>query len=74
MSDYTQDEYEKELQIWQNIRWLLSYTEDELGPPKCLIPLMAVVQENKQVVWSVLNYGKLNGFVDTFIANVEVCA
>ena len=45
--------------------------EEELGPPKGLIPLMMVMQ--KQKVHLVLDYQELNGFVDTFTANAEVC-
>ena len=52
----------------------MPYSEEELGPPKCLIPLMVVVQEQKQKVRPVLDYRELNGFVDAFIANAEVCA
>ena len=35
---------------------------------------MAVVQEQKQKVRLVLDCRKLNGFVDAFTANAEVCA
>ena len=56
---------------WQRNGWLLPYSEEELGLPKGLIPLMAVVQ--KQKVRPVLDYWELNGFVDAFTANAEVC-
>ena len=46
--------------------------EEELSPPKGLIPLMAVLQEQK--VRPVPDYRVLNGFVDAFTANAEVCA
>ena len=49
----------------------MPYSEDKLGPPKGLIPLMAVVQKKK--VCPVLDYQELNGFVDAFTANAEVC-
>ena len=49
----------------------MPYSEEELGPPKGLIPLMAIVQ--KQKVRPVLDYRELNGFVDAFTANAEVC-
>ena len=48
--------------------------EKELSPPKGLIPLILVVQEQKQKVHPVLDYRELNGFVDAFTANAEVCA
>ena len=35
---------------------------------------MAVMQEEKQKVHPVLDYRELNGFVDAFAANAEVCA
>ena len=51
----------------------MPYSEEELGPPKGLIPLMAVVQEQKQNVRLVLDYQELNVFVDAFNTNAEVC-
>lgn len=72
--DYARDEYERELQSWLDNGWLRSYPEDELGPPKCLIPLMAVIQESKQNVRPVLDYRELNGFVEPYTVNSEVCA
>ena len=35
---------------------------------------MAVVQEHKRKVWPVLDYWELNGFVEAFTANIEVCS
>ena len=58
---------------WQRNGWLLPYSEEGLGPPKGLISLMAVVQEQKQKVHPVFDYRELNGFVDAFTANAEVC-
>ena len=72
MPCHARDAYENEILQWQWNRWLLPYSEGELGPPKRLIPLMAVVQ--KQKVRPVLDYRELNGFVDAFTANAEVCA
>ena len=68
------DAYENEIPPWQQNGWLSPYSEEELGPPKGLIPLMAVVQEQKQKVCPVLDYRELNSFVDAFTANAEVCA
>ena len=67
---HARDAYENEILQWQRNGWLLPYSE-ELGPPKGLIPLMAVVQ--KQKVRPVLDYRELNGFVNAFTANAEVC-
>ena len=66
---HARDAYENEILQWQRNGWLLPYSE-ELGPPKGLISLMAIVQ--KQKVRPVLDYRELNGFVDAFIANAEV--
>ena len=72
MPCHARDAYENEILQWQRNGWLLPYSEEELGPPKGLIPLMAVVP--KQKVLPVLDYQELNGFVDAFTANAEVCA
>ena len=64
--------YENEILQWQQNGWLLPYSE-EVGPPKGQIPLMAVVQEQKQKVCPVLDFRELDGFVDAFTANAEVC-
>ena len=69
---HVRDAYGNEILQWQRNGWLLPYSE-ELGPPKGLIPLMAVVQEQKQKVRPVLDYRELNCFVDAFTANAEVC-
>ena len=71
---HARDAYESEILQWQQNGWLLSYSEEELDPPKGLIPLMAVMQEQKQKVRPVLDYQELNGFVDAFTANAEMCA
>lgn len=71
--DHAWDAYERELLLWQCSGWLLPYPEEELGPLKGLIPLMAVMQEHKQKVRMVLDYGELNGFVEAFTADAEVC-
>ena len=52
---------------------MLPYPKDELGLPKCLIPLMTVKQ-NKQNICPALDYRELNGFMDADMANSEVCA
>ena len=69
---HARDAYENEILRRQWNGWLLPYSEEGLGPPKGLIPLMTVKQ--KQKVRPLLDYWELNGFVDAFTANVEVCA
>ena len=66
-------EYNKELQAWIDNGWLVPYPEEELGPPKGLIPLMAVIQQNKQKVRPVLDYRELNEHVDPFTARADIC-
>ena len=44
------------------------------APRKGLIPLMAMLQANKQKVHPVMDYWELNKYVDTHTANVDVCA
>ena len=71
VSCHTRDAYENKILQWQQNGWLLPYSEEELVPPKGLIPLMAVMQ--KQKVRLVLDYRELNSFVDAFTATAEVC-
>ena len=73
MPCHARDTYKNETLQWQRNGWLLPYSEEELGPPKGLITFMAVMQEKKQKVGLVLDYRELNGFVDAFTANAEVC-
>ena len=44
-----------------------------MGPPKGLIPLMAVIKQNKQKVRPVLDYRELNDHVDPFTARADIC-
>ena len=67
-------EYEKEIAEWLERGWLRQYDENELGPPKGLIPLMAVVQRNKAKVRPVLDFRELNEHIEPFTANADVCA
>ena len=51
-----------------------SYDDKKLGPAKGLIPLMAIVQQNKDKVRPVMDFRELNSHVDAFTANADVCA
>lgn len=73
MSKQAKTEYQCELQIWLENGRLIPYTKEELGPPRGLIPLMAVVQKSKEKVHPVLDYQELNGHVDAYIAHADVC-
>ena len=42
-------------------------------PPQGLIPLMAMLQANKQKVRLVMDYWELNKYVDAHTANADVC-
>ena len=66
-------EYDKELQNWIDNGWLVPYSEDKLGPPKGLIPLVAVIQQNKQKIRPVLDYRELNDHMDPFTARADIC-
>ena len=61
------------MQAWIQNGWLIPYPESELGPPKGLIPLMAILQENKQKVRPVLDYRELNEHVNAYTGNADVC-
>ena len=74
MPSQTRPAYEKELRAWIDAGWLIPYPHKKLGPPKGLIPLMAVVQQNKSKVRPVIDYRELNQYVDTFTADANVCA
>ena len=52
--------------------WLRPYDESADGPPRGLLPLMAVRQPNK--VRPVLDYRELNGHVTAHTADADVCA
>jgi ribonuclease HI len=71
---HVRDPYEAELQKWIGEGWLREYDERKLGPPRGLIPLLAVVQENKGKVRPVLDYRELNSHVEAFTADADVCA
>ena len=49
------EEYNHKLRLWIDNGWLLLYPEDELGPLKSLIPLIVVLQVNKQKVRPVMD-------------------
>ena len=71
---WLREQYEEELQTWIDSCRLHPYPEDELGPPRGLIPLMAILQENKQKVRPVMDYRELNKHDNLYTAGAEVCA
>ena len=64
--------YEAELDEWVASGWLQPYDEASDGPPRGLLPLMAVEQTNK--VRPVLDYRELNSHVTAHTADADVCA
>ena len=67
-------EYELEIEEWIANGWLEPYDDMKYGPAKGLIPLMAVIQQNKAKVRPVMDFRELNTHVDAFTANADVCA
>lgn len=66
--------YEQELSTWISSGWLILYPEEKLGPPKGLIPLMAILQQNKSKVRPVMDFQELNHHVDAFTVDADVSA
>ena len=69
-----QKDYEWELHMGISNGWLMLYLEEKLGPPKELIPLMTILQQNKTEVCQLMDYQELNYHIDVFIANADVCS
>ena len=65
-------EFDAEIDEWIANGWLQPYDEKTDGPPRGLLPLMAVEQPNK--VRPVLDYRELNGHVTAHTAGADVCA
>ena len=66
--------YEAEIEEWITNGWLEPYDDEKLGPAKGLIPLMAIIQQNKDKVRPVMDFRELNSNVDAFTASADVCA
>ena len=66
--------YEAEIEEWITNGWLEPYDDEKLGAAKGLIPLMAIIQQNKDKVRPVMDFRELNSHVDTFTASADVCA
>ena len=70
---HAREAYEQELAQWIEDGWLVLHDEQKHGPPRGLIPLMAVCQKNKEKVRPVLDYRELNTHVDVFTGKADVC-
>ena len=66
------EQYDEELELWLQRGWLQPYDEQADGPPRGLIPLMAVPQATK--VRPVLDMRELNSHVAAYTADADVCA
>ncbi|XP_043223552.1 uncharacterized protein LOC122382380 [Amphibalanus amphitrite] len=64
--------FDAEITEWIENGWLQPYDEETDGPPRGLLPLMAVEQPSK--VRPVLDYRELNGHVTAHTADADVCA
>lgn len=62
-------QYDRVVESWIEKGWLQPYD----GPCDGIIPLLAVVQENKNKIRPVLDYRELNQFVSSHTAESEVC-
>jgi len=62
-------DYEAEIKEWINRGWLKEFDGEHEG----VIPLMAVIQANKNKVRPVLDYRELNNYVSSHTAESEVC-
>ena len=69
-----QEECEWKLRMWMSYSWLVPYPEEKLGLPKRLIPLIAILQQNKSKVCPVMDFQELNHHVEVFTTNTDVCA
>lgn len=74
MKPCVSEESQRENAAWKERGWLKPYDEQELGPPKGLIPLMTVVQKQKANVRPVLDFRELSQHIEPFTANADVCA
>ena len=68
------DAYDAELDAWIEKGWLVPHDEQRHGPPRGLVPLLAVQQKNKSKVRPVMDFRELNDFVTAHTADSDVCA
>ena len=65
--------YKQELDAWIKDDWLIPDPNQKLGPPRSLIPLMAIVKQRKLKVRPVMDYHELNQYFEAYTANTDVC-
>jgi hypothetical protein len=69
MKGEVREEFEKEIESWIAEGWLKEYHGDHGG----ILPLMAVLQENKGKVRPVLDYRELNQYIKSHTGDSDVC-
>lgn len=65
--------YDDEVTHWIADGWLVPYNEDLHGPVMGTIPLMAIVQPNKDKVRPVMDFRELNSYLSLHTADADVC-
>ena len=66
--------YEADIEELITNGWLEHYDDEKLGLAKGLIPLVAIVQQNKDKVRPVTDFWELNSHVGSFTETAGVCA
>ena len=73
-SKFVRIAYEHELDAWIKDGWLNPYPDQKLEPPRGLIPLTAIVQQNKSKVQPVMGNRELNQYIEAYTDDTDVCA
>lgn len=66
-------EYEAEINKWISDGWLVPYSENQHGRAVGTVPLLAVIQHNKNKVRPVLDFRNLNTHLNPHTADADVC-
>ena len=68
--DSIKEKYDEEVNHWIQQGWLIPYSGEYDG----IVPLMAIIQPNKEKVRPVLDYREVNQFISSHTANSDVCS
>ena len=55
--------YKQQLDAWIKDGWLIPYPDQKLRPPRGLIPLMAIIQQDKSKMQPVIDYHEFNQYI-----------
>ena len=69
-----QSALDQEIEKWVDKEYLIPYNEEELGPPKALIPIFPIFQEHKSKLRPILDFRMVNDSVSPHTAKADVCA